>query len=229
MKEKGRLLSRELLRSSVEDDKQKQKDYCDRLNGKKGKGLLPADAPKDIDFFLHFKVKLEEYRDTLNINDMKIIDDFFAFRDGICYEDLAPDITRQRLVIEGELKNAFSPEEMKQYCKEISKELDMTPVSKPETNFAEEYGWCCYMHWRESGMHIYSWENRKPPFFSVDIYTCKTFAWGDAVRFTESFFGDDLIKITSRPDGGRNGSKTFEKRHRLLGAQNNIDAFRRSK
>ena len=105
----------------------------------------------------------------------------------------------------------------------------MTAVSEPETKFAEEYGWCCYMHWKESGMHVYSWEKRVPPFFSIDIYTCKAFGWGDAVRFTESFFGDDLLKITYRPDGGSNGSKKFVKRHRVVGAEKNLEAFRRSR
>ena len=90
----------------------------------------------------------------------------------------------------------------------------MEPIGEPQTSFADGYGWCAYMHWKESGMHVYSWERRStplaPPFFSVDIYTCKEFAWGDAVRYTEHFFGENLIKIVSRPDGGKNGSRRFD-------------------
>ena len=110
--------------------------------------------------------------------------------------DLAPDIYRQRIIIEGTLHNAFNPVDMGIYCNEISRVLNMTPVSKPKVDYAEEYGWCCFMHWKESGMHIYSWDNREPKFFSIDIYTCKTFEQADAVRYTEEFFGDNLIKLT---------------------------------
>ena len=85
------------------------------------------------------------------------------------WEDLAPDICRQRMILEGTLHDAFEPADMVVYCNDISTVLDMTPVSHPELSFAEEYGWCCFMHWRESGMHIYSWDDRKPSFFSVDI------------------------------------------------------------
>jgi len=52
------------------------------------------------------------------------------------------------------------------------------------------------MHWKESGLHIYAWDNRTPKFFSIDIYTCKTFNPEDAVRYTEEFFGENLIKIS---------------------------------
>jgi S-adenosylmethionine decarboxylase len=111
------------------------------------------------------------------------------------FKDLAPDICRQRMVVEGTLRNAFSSENMKTYCKEISTILNMTPVSEPKIDHAEEYGWCCFMHWKESGMHIYGWDNRNPPFFSIDIYTCKSFNPMDVVRYTEQLFGDDLIEL----------------------------------
>ena len=112
------------------------------------------------------------------------------------WEDLAPDIHRQRMVTEGTLHTPFKPTDMVKYCNEISAVLNMTPVSKPKTNHAEEYGWCCFMHWRESGMHIYSWDNRKPSFFSVDIYTCKIFNPLSVINYTKEFFGDNLIKTT---------------------------------
>ena len=112
------------------------------------------------------------------------------------YHDLAPDICRQRMVLEGTLHNPFEAEEMVRYSKEISKMLNMTPVSDPITNFAKEYGWCCFMHWKESGMHIYSWEHRDPKFFSIDIYTCKKFNPISVVCFTDEFFEDNLIKLS---------------------------------
>jgi hypothetical protein len=115
---------------------------------------------------------------------------------GSHWVDLAPDICRQRMVVEGTLRNPFNPVDMVRYCKEISTVLDMTPVSNPKTSFTEEYGWCCFMHWKESGMHIYSWDNRSPKFFSIDIYTCKSFDPQRVVNYTEEFFGENLIKLT---------------------------------
>jgi S-adenosylmethionine decarboxylase len=114
------------------------------------------------------------------------------------WKDLAPDICRQRMVVEGTLHNSFSPEEMKTFCCEISTVLDMTPVSKPQIDHAEEYGWCCFMHWKESGMHIYGWDNRDPKFFSIDIYTCKKFKCSEVIGYTTEFFGDNLVELTWR-------------------------------
>ena len=110
--------------------------------------------------------------------------------------DLAPDIFRQRLIIEGTLYDAFLPESMTKYCHEIAGVLDMTEITSPMCNHDPNYGWCAYTHWKESGMHVYAWDNRDPKFFSVDIYTCKPFDSSDAINYTKQFFEDDLIKIT---------------------------------
>ena len=81
-------------------------------------------------------------------------------KDCTCkWEDLAPDICRQRLIIEGTLHNVFLPEEMTRYCGEISEVLNMTEVTSPICNYDPDYGWCAYTHWKESGMHIYAWES----------------------------------------------------------------------
>jgi S-adenosylmethionine decarboxylase len=111
------------------------------------------------------------------------------------WRDLAPDITRQRLILEGTLHNEFKPEQMSSYCNDLSKVLNMNPITSPMCNHSPRYGWCAYMHWEESGMHIYSWDHRRPSFFSIDIYTCKKFNIDDAVAFTQEFFGDDLIDL----------------------------------
>ena len=112
------------------------------------------------------------------------------------WEDLAPDICRQRMVLEGTLHNTFEPTDMVVYCNDVSKVLDMTPIDSPKLSFAEEYGWCCFMHWRESGMHIYGWDNRNPKFFSIDIYTCKSFDPYHVLAFSREFLGENLIKLT---------------------------------
>ena len=111
-------------------------------------------------------------------------------------KDLAPDIVRQRMVIEGLLKDPFGPLGMVSYCNQVTKVLNMTSVTSPICNYDPEYGWCAYTHWKESGMHIYSWGSRKPPFFSIDIYTCRAFEEEDVVKFTRDFFNDNLIELS---------------------------------
>jgi len=117
---------------------------------------------------------------------------------GENWVDLAPDICRQRLILEGTLHNTFLPEDITQYAKEISDVLNMELITSPVLNHEPRYGWCAFVHWKESGMHIYTWDNRKPSFFSVDVYTCKKFDPMDAVRYTREFFGDNLIKVVWR-------------------------------
>ena len=111
-------------------------------------------------------------------------------------KDLAPDILRQRMIVEGTLKQPFGPLEMVGYCKEVTDILKMTAVSAPICSYDEKYGWCAYMHWKESGIHIYSWGARTPPFFSIDIYTCKDFKEESVVEFTKGFFGNNLIELS---------------------------------
>jgi len=112
------------------------------------------------------------------------------------YTDLAPNITRQRLIIEGTLKSPFSGKKMSKYCEGMTEVLKMTAVTAPTCNYDSDYGWCAYMHWKESGIHIYAWDEHEPPFFSVDIYTCRSFEPKSPVEYTREFFGKNLISIT---------------------------------
>ena len=112
------------------------------------------------------------------------------------YIDLAPDIVRQRMVLEGTLHNPFEPEDITRYARELTAMLNMELVTSPILNHEPKYGWCAFVHWKESGMHIYTWDERFPKFFSVDIYTCKAFNPMDAIGYTEEFLGDNLIKLT---------------------------------
>jgi len=111
------------------------------------------------------------------------------------WKDLASDICRQRLIIEGTLTSPLRPEQMSDYVLQITDVLDMTYVTAPILNYEEVYGWCVYMHWKESGIHMYTWDHHDPPFFSVDIYTCKKFDPEDAVEFTRKFFKGQLVDI----------------------------------
>ena len=114
--------------------------------------------------------------------------------------DLAPTIVRRRLIIECIHKNNFDETNIYNYMVELSDIMNMTIVSLPVTNYVEEYGFSAYMSWKESGMHVYTWNERsdRPNFMSIDIYTCKNFEIKDVIEFTKKSFNDEITEITWR-------------------------------
>ena len=101
--------------------------------------------------------------------------------------DLAPDIYRQRLVIEGLVSAPISSDEIVAYLSELSVVLEMVTLITPVTHQSDTYGWAGWIHWETSGAHFYAWDQPRL-FFSVDIYTCKAFSAARAVDFTQRFF-----------------------------------------
>jgi S-adenosylmethionine/arginine decarboxylase-like enzyme len=103
------------------------------------------------------------------------------------WKNLAPDLTRQRLIIEGSTKEIVKPEKMKAYLLELAKVTDMEVLREPYTYSAHEMGYGGWIHWKSSGSHFYSYPT-DPPLFTVDIYTCKPFPVDAAVAFTKKYF-----------------------------------------
>ena len=103
------------------------------------------------------------------------------------YRDLAPMITRQRLVVEGHPSFVITDRHIRDYLGELSAVTDMITLIEPVTHVSELYGWAGWIHWETSGAHFYSWE-RPVSFFSVDIYTCKAFDPRPVVEFTGRYF-----------------------------------------
>jgi hypothetical protein len=102
--------------------------------------------------------------------------------------DLAPDIYRQRLVVEGLVSAPIGSDEIVAYLSELSVVLEMVTLITPVTHQSDTYGWAGWIHWETSGAHFYAWDQPRL-FFSVDIYTCKAFSVERAVDFTQRFFG----------------------------------------
>lgn len=109
-------------------------------------------------------------------------------------KDLAPDIYRQRLVIEGYPAKAITDEEIIDYLAQLSRRINMVQLIKPVTHRSDLYGWAGWIHWETSGAHFYAWEQPQL-FFSVDIYTCKEFTSADAVAFTKEYFNASEIEF----------------------------------
>ena len=116
------------------------------------------------------------------------------------FRDLAPNIVRRRLVIEGITTEPLPVDQITTYMIELSKVMDMTIVSQPTTNYEEDYGFSAYLCWKESGMHVYTWSKTddRPNFFSIDIYTCKDFEIKEVLNFTTKSFENVLTELTWR-------------------------------
>ena len=102
--------------------------------------------------------------------------------------DLAPEIYRQRLVVEGLVTEPIGAEQISTYLSQLSGVLEMVTLLEPVTHQSDTYGWAGWIHWETSGAHFYGWDQPRL-FFSVDIYTCKAFSAERAVDFTRDFFG----------------------------------------
>ncbi len=102
--------------------------------------------------------------------------------------DLAPDIYRQRLVIEGIPRRPLTASDISTYLSGLSTVLDMQALIDPVTHLSPTYGWAGWIHWETSGAHMYAWDEPRL-FFSVDIYTCKQFSDAIAIDYTTTALG----------------------------------------
>ena len=112
------------------------------------------------------------------------------------WRDLAPEILRQRLVIEGVPARPVDDEQIRRYLSALSREVDMVQLLEPVTHRSDLYGWAGWIHWETSGAHFYAWEQPRL-FFSVDVYTCKAFDVDTAVAFTRDFFAAGTLVAKS--------------------------------
>jgi hypothetical protein len=103
-------------------------------------------------------------------------------------EDLAPDILRQRVVVEGTCERSIDDEEIVRYLNGLSDVCNMDVLLAPVTHRSDRYGWAGWVHWEASGAHFYAWE-QPSRFFSVDVYACAPFSAEDVASYTRTFFG----------------------------------------
>ena len=101
--------------------------------------------------------------------------------------DLAPEIYRQRLVVEGYCSRPITADQIETYLRTLSVVCGMTRLNDPVTHSSERYGWAGWVHWEASGAHMYAWDYPML-FFSVDIYTCAAFDETKVTEFTSAFF-----------------------------------------
>ena len=108
-------------------------------------------------------------------------------------KNIAPDIFRQRLLIEGYYTIDVTQEVVNDYLLQVAKHLDLRTYGAP-TIFSpasgmgrqENAGFDAFVPLIDSGISIYIWSSAK--FFSAVLYTCKGFDERAAVGFTREFF-----------------------------------------
>jgi|SRR3989338_5940935 len=115
-------------------------------------------------------------------------------------KNLAPNIFRQRLLIEGFYKIKVDEKVINNYFKEITKVLKLRMYGNPiifspsGIGKKENQGYDAFVPLIDSGISVYIWSNAK--FFSGVIYTCKGFNENTAIKVTKKLFklGEMAVK-----------------------------------
>ena len=108
-------------------------------------------------------------------------------------ENLAPDIFRQRLLIESFYTIDISKKTLEKYLLDVAEYLSLRTYGKPiifvpTSGMGQEKnaGYDAFIPLIDSGISAYFWSNAK--FFSIVIYTCKGFDEQAAIDFTREYF-----------------------------------------
>lgn len=115
-------------------------------------------------------------------------------------ENIAPDIFRQRLLVEGFYTVHVEADVVKTFLLELTRSLDLRPygdpiVFSPDSGMGrdENAGYDAFVPLIDSGISAYIWTERK--FFSIVLYTCKGFDQDKAIQFIERFFGTESSTV----------------------------------
>src|SRR5262245_17214576 len=115
--------------------------------------------------------------------------------------DLAPDIVRQRILIEGYYTVPVDEDVIREFFVEITKRLNLRTYDVPVI-FApggegrhDNEGYDAFVPLIDSGISLYVWTG--PKFLSTVAFTCKAFDVDAAVGATRDFFGMTEIEHTT--------------------------------
>jgi hypothetical protein len=116
-------------------------------------------------------------------------------------KDLAPSITRQRLLIEGFYKIDVNQKVIKDYFNKITTSLSLRMYGEPiifspgGDGKEENQGYDAFVPLIDSGISLYIWTSEN--FLSLIIYTCKEFDEKKALETTKEFFGVKEAEVFS--------------------------------
>jgi S-adenosylmethionine decarboxylase len=107
-------------------------------------------------------------------------------------KNLAPDILRQRLLIEGTFSVDIDKDKIAAYLSGLAEHLELRTYGKPTIHAtsgagkAENEGFDAFVPLIDSGISLYVWSEKR--FFATLLFTCKEFSNEDAVSYTREFF-----------------------------------------
>lgn len=107
-------------------------------------------------------------------------------------KDLAPDIVRQRLLIEGLYSRDVDQAAVESYLIDVAAHLGLRTYGKPIVHAPggagkhENQGFDAFIPLIDSGISLYVWSEKR--FFATVLFTCKSFDLNAALRFTRAFF-----------------------------------------
>ena len=116
-------------------------------------------------------------------------------------KNIAPDIFRKRLIIEGYYNIEVTEDTIKKFFSYITDNLSLrtygAPIVHASNGFGKEVnqGYDAFVPLIYSGIYLGVWLNRK--FLSMVMYTCKDFDGFEAVRRTKLFFQINRIEHES--------------------------------
>jgi S-adenosylmethionine decarboxylase len=108
-------------------------------------------------------------------------------------KDLAPHITRQRLLVEGFYAIEVDRAAVDRYLHGVAAHLGLraygeaTIFSPGGEGKAENQGFDAFLPLIDSGVSLYVWSSAR--FFSAILYTCRRFDESSAVAYTREYFG----------------------------------------
>ena len=113
-------------------------------------------------------------------------------------KNIAPNIVRQRLLIEGFFSEVVTRKILSDYLYGVAAHLGLRTYGEP-TIFSpagvgkeENQGFDAFIPLIDSGISAYIWS--KDRFFSIILYTCKNFDEEKALAYTKKYFDADKIE-----------------------------------
>ncbi len=106
--------------------------------------------------------------------------------------DLAPDIVRQRLLIEGLYEREIDRADVERYLVEVAAHLSLRTYGNPIVHAPGgagkegNEGFDAFIPLIDSGISLYVWSKRR--FFAAVLFTCKAFDRQAAIDFTRDYF-----------------------------------------
>ncbi len=108
-------------------------------------------------------------------------------------KNIAPDIFRQRLLIEGFYSINVTRDLLKEYLLGVATHLSLRAygdptIFSPASGMGKEdnQGFDAFLPLIDSGISAYIWSKSK--FFSIVLYTCKGFDEKQAIVYTREYF-----------------------------------------